>query len=71
MPNEGYRKRLEEWEETQKRMKEQAKEEPYEPAKMRSRAPWGCVALAIGFAIFVMHTLGALAGFWKNIFFKS
>lgn len=72
MPNEGYRKRLDEWEQTQKRLKEQAAQEtPYEPKKMLSRAPWGCVVLAFGFAALVMYTLGAFAGFWKNVFLKS
>jgi hypothetical protein len=70
MPNEGHRKRLDEWEQTQKRLKEQAAETPYEPKKMRSRAPWGCVVVAFGFAALVGYVLGGLAGFWKMGLFK-
>lgn len=65
MPNEGYRKRLEEWENTQRRMKEQQKEEePYNPKKMRSHAPLGCFIAAAIFVLCVMYKLGQLSGFW-------
>jgi len=66
MTNEGYRKRLEEWEATQRRMKDkQAAEEPYNPKKMPSQAPWGCLFLV---AAIVIYVIGALAGYWKRFF---
>ena len=65
MPNEGYRKRLEEWESTQRRMKEQQKaEEPYNPGKMKSRAPLGCLIAGAAFVLWVIYEIGHLSGFW-------
>ena len=65
MSNEGYRKRLDEWENTQRRIKEQQKtEEPYNPRKMKSQAPLGCLIAGAAFALWVIYEIGHLSGFW-------
>lgn len=70
MTNEGYRKRVEEWEKTQKNLKDDVPPEiPYDPGRMRSRAPWGCIVGTVLFVIAVVYMIGAAAGFWKSRLF--
>lgn len=64
MSNEGYKERLQKWEATQKRMREERPPEtPYSPSRMRSRAPLGCVIAALVFAGIVAYTLYRLSIF--------
>jgi len=66
MPNEGYRERLEKWEQTQRRMKEQQEaDKPYDPRKMKGRMPIGCVIGAFGFAAIVAYILYRMAMYGK------
>lgn len=68
MPNEEYKKRLEEWMKTQKEG-EREPEKPYEPGKMTVHAPLGCMIAGALFVLGVAYYIGALAGFWKQFLF--
>ena len=48
MPNDAYRRRLEEWQK-QERLRRSAMEPPppYDPTEMRSHVPMGCVGVVI------------------------
>lgn len=70
MPNEGYRKRLEEWEAQQREIaRQKTSEEDYKPSRMKVRAPWGCILVGVLLLLGTAYLLGASAGWWKRILF--
>lgn len=54
MPNEAYKRRLEEWEEKERERQASMEEPPaYDPGRMRSRIPLGCTIAVLAALVFL------------------
>lgn len=70
MPNEGYRKRLEQWEAQQREIARQKESgDEYKPGAMKVRAPLGCLLLGAASCVAAVYFLVSSAGWWKRLFF--
>lgn len=70
MTNEGYRKRLDEWESQQRELaRKKEVDESYKASDMRSRMPFGCI-LAVGALVaLAIYLIASSQGGWKRLFF--
>lgn len=70
MTNEGYRKRLDEWEAQQRELaRKKASDESYKESEMRSRIPFGCILSVGALLALVVYLIGTSEGWWKRFLF--
>jgi hypothetical protein len=70
MPNEGYRKRLEQWEAQQREIARQKESDSgYESGAMKVRVPLGCILLGGVLLLSAIYGLVASAAWWKRLLF--
>lgn len=70
MPNEDYKKRLEQWEAQQRDLaRKKESDGGYRPAAMKVRAPLGCILVVAILLIGAIYTLVASSAWLKRMFF--
>lgn len=60
-PNEGYQRRLGDWEKKERDRKEAYPDKPYDPAEMKGHVPLGCIlvgaAMLVGLGYFIYRLI--------------